>query len=129
MTDLEWEALMLPINLAFFYQDGAAEKVLAMYPSPAGATESLLSLESWTEIVSKNPKLQRMEPDVEALLVNRMGAVKEYFLVPIDECYRFVGLIRTHWRGLSGGNEVWKQMREFFSQLKVKCGHPEAASA
>lgn len=129
MTDLEWESLMLPINLAFFYQDSAAGKVLAMYPSPAGATESLLSLESWTEIVSKNPKLQRMEPDVEALLVNRMGAAKEYFLVPIDECYRLVGLIRTHWRGLSGGNEVWKQMREFFSQLKVKCGHPEAASA
>jgi hypothetical protein len=129
MTDLEWEALMLPINLAFFYRDSAAAKVIAMYPSPAGATESLLSLESWTEIVARNPKLQSMEPDVEALLVNRMGAARDYFLVPIDECYRLVGLIRTHWRGLSGGNEVWKHMREFFSGLKKKCGHPEAVSA
>jgi hypothetical protein len=129
MTDLEWEALMLPINLAFFYCDGAAERVIAMYPSPAGATESMLSLEAWTEIIARNPKLQSMEPDVEALLVNRMGTSKEYFRVPIDECYRLVGLIRTHWRGLSGGNEVWKEMRQFFAQLKAKCGHPEAISA
>ena len=129
MSDLEWEALMLPINLAFFYYDAAADRVLAMYPSPAGATESLLSLESWTDIVAQNPKLRAMEPDVQALLVNRMGASKDYFLVPIDECYRLVGLIRTHWRGLSGGNEVWKQMREFFSDLKRRCGHPEALSA
>ena len=43
------------------------------------------------------------EPDVEALLVNRVGAVREYFIVPIDECYKLVGLIRLHWRGLSGG--------------------------
>ena len=129
MSDLEWEALMLPINLAFFYQDSAAERVIAMYPSPAGATESMLTLEAWTEIVARNPKLRSMEPDVEALLVNRMGSTKEYFRVPIDECYRLVGLIRTHWRGLSGGNEVWKEMRQFFSQLKLKCGHPEAIGA
>jgi hypothetical protein len=129
MSDLEWEGLMLPINLAFFYRDAAAERVVAMYPSPAGATESLLSFESWVDIVARNPKLRTMEPDVQALLVNRMGASKDYFLVPIDECYRLVGLIRTHWRGLSGGNEVWKQMREFFSDLKRRCGHPEAISA
>jgi len=129
MTDLEWEALMLPINLAFFYRDGAGDGIIAMYPSPAGATESLLSLESWAEIVRCNPKLQSMEADVEALLVNRMGTARDYFLVPIDECYRLVGLIRVHWRGLSGGNEVWKQMREFFSHLKRRCGHPEAIGA
>lgn len=129
ITDLEWEALMLPINLAFFYRDSAADKTVAMYPSPAGAMESLLTLESWAEIVRHNLKLESMQPFVEALLVNRMGASKDYFLVPIDECYRLVGLIRTHWRGLSGGNEVWKQLREFFSELKRKCGHPEAVSA
>jgi hypothetical protein len=129
ITDLEWEGLLLPINLAFFYRDSAADRVVAMYPSPAGATESLLDLESWTEIASRNPKLQALEPDVEALLVNRMGTAQDYFIVPIDECYRLVGLIRTHWRGLSGGTEVWKQMRDFFAQLRRRCGQAESQRA
>jgi hypothetical protein len=130
MTDLQWESLMIPINLAFFYRDSAANRVLAMYPSPAGATESLLSLESWEEIAAQNKALQRMEPDVEALLVNRIdhvrnngqggGAAAEYFIVPIDECYRLVGIIRMHWHGLSGGTEVWREIHQFFGDLKSR---------
>ncbi len=120
MTDLQWEALMLPINLAFFYREKASGKVRAMYPSPAGAMESLLSLESWDEIVAQNPALQTMEPDVEALLVNRVGTQAEYFKVPIDECYRLVGLIRKTWKGLSGGTEVWAQIQNFFTDIKAK---------
>ncbi|MEO8727109.1 MAG: DUF5947 family protein [Acidobacteriaceae bacterium] len=120
MTDLQWEALMLPINLAFFYRESASEKVRAMYPSPAGSMESLLSLESWGEIVAQNRPLQGMEADVEALLVNRVGAPFEYYTVPIDECYRLVGLIRSQWKGLSGGNDVWAGIQGFFTDLKAK---------
>jgi hypothetical protein len=58
-----------------------------------------------------------------------MGAAKNYFIVPIDECYRLVGLIRTHWRGLSGGTEVWKEMRDFFAQLRSRCGQRETLRA
>ena len=46
---------------------------MALYPSPAGATESLLSLEAWQEIERENPQLTDMQADVEALLVNRIG--------------------------------------------------------
>jgi hypothetical protein len=120
MTDPQWESLMIPINLAFFYIDSTAGKVRAMYPSPAGATESALSLESWEEILSQNLHLQTMEPNVEAFLVNRVGSSPEYFLVPIDECYRLVGLIRMHWKGLSGGTEVWQQIERFFTGLRAR---------
>jgi len=120
MTDAQWESLLIPINMAFFFHSSAAGKVISLYPSPAGATESLLDIESWEEIVQSNPVLQEMEPDTEALLVNRVRGASEYYLLPIDECYRLVGLIRTHWHGLSGGTEVWEAIGRFFAGLKEK---------
>jgi hypothetical protein len=120
MADLQWEGLMIPINLAFFYFDSGANRMMAMYPSPAGAIESLLSLESWNEIAVEHPELQTMEADVETFLVNRVGASAQYYILPIDECFRLVGLIRLHWRGLSGGTEVWKEINQFFEELKSR---------
>jgi hypothetical protein len=120
MDEGQWDSLMIPIQLAFFFHSTPDERVIALYPSPAGATESLLALDSWNEIVRDNPILQAMEPDVEALLVKRVGGASEYYLVPIDECYKLVGLIRTHWRGLSGGTEVWREIARFYATLKER---------
>lgn len=117
MTDVEWESLMIPINMAFFYQSSVAGKVVVFYPSPAGATESLLDLASWQQIVEMNPVLSGLESDTEALLVNRVQS-SNYFIVPVDQCYRLVGLIRSKWKGLSGGTEVWESIHSFFEDLK-----------
>jgi hypothetical protein len=119
MTVAQWDDLRLPINLAFFVVSSVHERAVANYPSPAGATESLLPLEAWADIVRVNPVLADMTPDVEALLVNRIGRV-EYFLAPIDQCFRLVGLIRTKWSGLSGGTEVWSSITGFFDQLRAR---------
>jgi Family of unknown function (DUF5947) len=125
MRDEEWEALLIPINLAFFFRNSATSRVSAFYPSPAGATESLLPLEDWNGIVRANPVLNSLEPDVEALLVNRVAQSRgvsraEYYIVPIDACYKLVGLIRLHWKGLSGGTEVWQEIAGFFNELKAR---------
>jgi Family of unknown function (DUF5947) len=120
LSDAQWESLHLPINLAFFFQSSRAGRVVAVYPSPAGGTESLLTLETWNELEEENPVLRELEPDVEALLVNRVGRTKVYYRVPIDECYRLVGLIRASWRGLSGGAEVWEEINRFFAALNQK---------
>lgn len=122
LTDAMWADLLIPINMAFFFYSTPAERVVAIYPSPAGATESLLSLAAWTEIVEANPILASLQPDVEGLLVNRLGHrhagnTNQYFIAPIDQCYKLVGLIRGYWRGLSGGTEVWQHIGEFFREL------------
>jgi hypothetical protein len=127
LTDGQWDGLLVPINMAFFYRNGASGNggsgnVVAMYPSPAGATESQLPLETWQQIAAENPILESMEADVEALLVNRLGEqrgfpVNRYYLLPIDQCFKLVGLVRTHWRGLSGGTELWQQLERYFAGL------------
>jgi Family of unknown function (DUF5947) len=120
LSDVQWEGLSIPIGLAFFYLRTPPGKVVALYPSPAGATESLLPLEAWEELAAENPVLHDLEPDVEALLVNRIGQGRDCYRVPIDECYRLVGLIRTNWQGLSGGPEVWAAVTQFFGSLQER---------
>jgi hypothetical protein len=115
MSDGQWDGFALPINLAFF--STSAGRLTAMYPSPAGATESLLSLESWETLRTANPPLQQMQPDVQALLVNRLGDNREYYIAPIDRCFELVGIIRMHWRGFSGGPKVAQEIESFFKQL------------
>ena len=130
LTDAQWDSLLIPINIAFFYCSTPHERTIALYPSPAGATESLLDLNGWNEVVAQNPILATMESDVEALLVNRLrtGPSRvqdgEYYVAPIDECFKLVGLIRSHWRGLSGGTEVWQEIGQFFISLREKSQVP-----
>lgn len=130
MTDAQWDSLIIPINLAFFFDSSLEQRTIAFYPSPAGAVESLLTLESWNAILEINPALHRMRPDIEALLVNRIGLNRtrqtdsagpaEYFIAPMDECYKLVGLIRANWKGLAGGTDVWDEINRFFAELRAK---------
>jgi hypothetical protein len=122
MDDQEWDSLLIPIKLAFFAYSSTAARIVARYPSPGGAMESSLDLEYWDAIVERNPVLKKFAPDVEALLVNRIVNPPQYYCVPIDQCYRLVGTMRTHWRGLSGGSEVWQQIDNFFQQLNQASG-------
>ena len=117
LSDAQWDALLIPIGIAFFFKSTPDSRVIALYPSPAGATESLLDLPAWEELAADNPVLAQLEPDVEALLVNRVEGAREYYRVPLDQCYALVGLIRARWRGLSGGNEVWVAIHAFFAGL------------
>ena len=120
LDDARWDRLRIPVDMAFFFHSTPAERVSAFYPSPAGPTECLLELEAWTELEAANPVLGEMEPDVEALLVSHARDMREHWLVPIDDCYELVGLIRTHWRGFGGGEEVWVGIRSFFDDLSTR---------
>jgi hypothetical protein len=120
MTDPQWDSLGIPVGIAFFLRMGADRKVSALYPSPAGAVESLLSLEAWQEIEAENPVVREIEPDVEGLLVYRIASLREHYIIPIDECFRLIGLVRLKWKGLSGGPALWRETTQYLETLKQR---------
>jgi hypothetical protein len=114
LDDAAWQSFGIPVDMAFFFHSSAAGRVVAFYPSPLGATESLLDVEALEGVAV----FGELEPDVEALLVNRTRGRREYWIVPVDRCYELVGIVRTHWRGFTGGDELWGALDEFFDRLR-----------
>lgn len=115
-----WGLFQIPIGLAFFMRSSVSGGVVAFYPSPAGATESELSLEAWEALVERNPVLSELDPDAEALVVNRLADPPQYAIAPIDDCYRLVGLIKSRWEGISGGAALEQAVPEFFAALRAR---------
>jgi hypothetical protein len=115
-----WAAFQIPIGLAFFMRSTVTGGVVAFYPSPAGATESELGLDSWEALVAANPILEQLEADAEALVVNRISDPAQYAIVPIDQCYALVGLIKSRWEGISGGSAIEQAVPEFFAGLRSR---------
>lgn len=119
MTDAEWESLRVPVGICFLVV-AADARPLAFYPSPMGATEAVVDPSTWSSLCQRYPLLSGIQPDVEALLVNRARGARDHFVVPIDTCFSLVGLIRTRWRGLSGGSDVWTEIGRFFEALRAR---------
>jgi len=115
-----WESIGIPVRMAFLFRNSVLDTTVAFYPSPAGATESLLPLGAWEEMLAGNSELATVSPDVEALLINKLDDGFECFLVPIDVCYRLVGLVRLYWRGFDGGTEAWDVINGFFKGLRER---------
>jgi hypothetical protein len=125
--DEMWGRFQIPIGLAFLMRSTVSDGVVAFYPSPAGATESELDLEAWGELVARNPALERLDPDGEALIVNRLSEPPQYVIAPIDDCYRLVGLIKTRWEGISGGDALQQAVPQFFAALRERTGRAQEA--
>jgi hypothetical protein len=118
----DWDALQIPVGLAFFFTNSSIERTVAFYPGPAGATESLLPLDAWQRLTGSNPDLAAVEPDVEAVLVRRHGDDVDCYLVPIDACYELVGKLRMTWVGFDGGAEARTEVANFFARLQERSG-------
>jgi hypothetical protein len=114
-----WDAFQIPVRIAFFFFNSVLGRIVALYPGPAGATESMLDLRAWDDLRAANPILETMKPDVEALLIygHRSGGF-DCFIVPIDACYELTGTMRRHWKGFDGGEEAWKDVDGFFDRIR-----------
>jgi hypothetical protein len=120
LSEGQWEQLQVPVAMAFFFYNSALGRIIAQYPSPAGATESLLDLAAWETITAENPLAAALDRDVEALIVYRSRAGNESYLVPIDVCYELVGRVRMHWSGFDGGPEARADIADFFARVKAR---------
>jgi hypothetical protein len=119
LSAADWESLQIPVGLSFFFESSVLGRVVAFYPGPAGVAESELDLACWGDIVSANPQLGSLRPDVEALLVTAPDDRTEArcYLVPIDACYELAGRLRMVWHGFDGGQEARDQVTAFLDQV------------
>ncbi|WP_308294723.1 DUF5947 family protein [Streptomyces sp. JJ66] len=117
IDDALWAGLGLPVDLVFLTRHAASGEVTARYPSPLGTLRAHPDAGVWHEVTAKHPALADLADDVEALLVHRARDRREHWLLPLDDCYRLAALVRAHWKGLSGGQEVWQRVDGFFAEL------------
>lgn len=117
LSAAQWDELSIPVGVLFVFHHSGQDQPVAFYPSPAGATESLLPLSTWAQVMAANPAMADLLPDVEAVLLRRVGETFHGYLAPIDACYDLVGRVRLHWRGFGGGEEAWAQIDAFFDRL------------
>lgn len=124
---LVWEALQIPVGVAFFFTNSALGHTVAFYPGPAGACESELDMEAWDAIRGADPRVSLLADDVEALLVRVPDSAQDgelsqpqTYLVPIDTCYEFVGRLRLVWRGFDGGQQAREFIDDFFDRLATR---------
>ncbi len=120
LSDQLWSDFLIPVNMAFFVRSTLKHGTVAYYPAPTGATESKLKMDAWNNLVELNPILHDLAPDLEALLVNRLEDNGQYYIVPVDSCYKLIGMIRIAWKGIFGGKEVNDIINQFFNELKEK---------
>jgi hypothetical protein len=116
-----WDDLQIPVGVAFFFRNSALGRVVGVYPSPAGATESELPLGAWDAVLAAVPGVAELAADVEALLVRVTGSTVDTYRVPIDVCYELVGHLRRLWRGFDGGQDVRRRLDEFFAEVGGRC--------
>lgn len=115
-----WDTLQIPVGVACLFRNSTLGRMLAVYPSPAGATEATLRDEAAPAIAAAHPALATMADDVEALLVRRQERSTECFIVPIDACYELVGRLRLEWRGFQGGDRAWEAIDGFFARVRER---------
>lgn len=124
ISPADWDDLGIPVRTAFFFRNSSLGRTVAFYPSPAGATESELALDAWAALVERNPVLDDLETDAEALIAHRLTTPHEYVIAPVDDCYRLVGMIKSRWEGISGGAAIETAVPEFFAGLRRAAGAP-----
>jgi hypothetical protein len=128
LSPAQWDDLAIPVNVAFLFSHSTLGRMVAFYPSPAGATESELPLDTWLEVQRANATLTSLRDDVEAVLLRRVDEQTACYIVPIDVCYELVGRLRLLWHGFDGGDQVRRRIEDFFDTVAARCRRARGSS-
>jgi hypothetical protein len=122
LAESDWQQIEVPVRLAFFFFSSRANRWMALYPGPAGTTETELPAQAWADVSSNLSLISEVAPDVEALLAyaRRGTTTAECFLVPITACYELTAKLRRHWRGFDGGDDARREIEQFFGELRSR---------
>jgi hypothetical protein len=115
LTVADLQALGVPVRLACFVRDderGTGGR--AVYPSVAGAVTTRLDASAFALLESKSDVIATLSPRVEALLVRADPPRERAYLVPLDVCYRLIGLLRA------GTGEAERTVERFFDELDAR---------
>ena len=131
LSPAQWDELQIPVSVAFFFLNSSLERVAAFYPGPAGATESLLSLDAWDEVVAANPGLATLLPDVEALLVRTrstpMPAPPSATWCPSTPVTSWWDSSGDCGAGFDGGREAHDALEAFFAAVRARARPADGA--
>ncbi|MEU5474974.1 DUF5947 family protein [Streptomyces lydicus] len=125
LDEAAWDLLQIPVGVAFFLRNSALDRLVALYPSPAGATESELDPATWQTVLDGSRLPALLRPDVEALLLRRAEGRIDCYLVPVDACYELVGRMRLLWHGFDGGAEARAALNDFFTTVARRARAPK----
>ncbi|HEY4265664.1 MAG TPA: DUF5947 family protein [Micropepsaceae bacterium] len=114
LSDGQWDAFQIPIDLAFLVR--RSDGLVALYPGPAGIIQAETNREAWTDLTEANPLLRDLAPEVEALAINRVHGRRDAWRLSIDHCFSLAGTLRKEWHGLSGGPKVWEEIEHYFDR-------------
>ena len=122
---LDWDALGIPVAVAYCYRDSMNDRSIVCYPGPAGIIDADLEPAVWDALRAATPLAAHVEDDVEALLVRgaRGTHVLSCYLVPITAAYELAGRLRSAWQGFSGGDAATAMLAEFFADLDRRGVH------
>ncbi|MYT27759.1 DUF5947 family protein [Streptomyces sp. MspMP-M5] len=124
LDDAIWDRLRIPVGVAFLLDNSALGRVVALYPSPAGATESELDPAAWQSVRDATRLAGLLAPDVEALLLHRDDGRTDCHLIPVDLAYELTGRLRLLWRGFDGGAEAHAALADFFAEIARRARKP-----
>ena len=130
LPDELWARLEVPIGLSFFMYSSSVEAMVAMYPSPAGATESELKLDGLGGPARRSIRSSsRSSPTPRRSSSTGCPDQPSYVIAPIDECYAPRRRVKVNWEGISGGDAIERAVPTFFERLRQRSGERTMSEA